>query len=117
MCRYAPNVACYRSDLAVSLRAFKIGIGVAGTVVVAFAFAIAAVAFRGEDTRNIIERSACAQDPAGQECQTIRRDADRQRSVTDSCVPFKQVLTWDAYQSLTRCPGAVPETVFRPGSR
>ena len=48
-----------------SLRAFKIGIGVAGTVVVAFAFAIAAVAFRGEDTRNIIERSACAQIPPG----------------------------------------------------
>lgn len=69
-----------------SLRAFKIGIGVAGTVVVAFAFAIAAVAFRGEDTRNIIERSACAQDPAGQECQTIKRDADRERSVQDTCI-------------------------------
>ena len=32
-------------------------------------------------------------------------------------VDIPNVLTWDAYQSLTRCPGAVPETVFRPGSR
>ena len=77
-----------------SLRAFKIGIGVAGTVVVAFAFAIAAVAFRGEDTRNIIERSACAQDPAGQECQTINQD---------TCIPFRLVMTREALAEFTRC--------------
>lgn len=86
-----------------SLRAFKIGIGVAGTVVVAFAFAIAAVAFRGEDTRNIIECSACAQDPAGQECQTIKRDADRERSVQDTCIPFRLVMTREALAEFTRC--------------
>ena len=86
-----------------SLRAFKIGIGVAGAVVVAFAFAIAAVAFRGEDTRNIIERSACAQDPAGQECQTIKRDADRERSVQAPCIPFRLVMTREALAEFTRC--------------
>lgn len=108
-----------------SLKAFKIGIGVAGAIVVAFAVAIGAVALRGEDTRNIIERSACAQNPSSQECQTIKREADRQRALRDTCIAFRQAMTRRAFIEDTRCPQqprreVVPqtsETASQPSGR
>lgn len=110
--RRDPADLAYDGGDFVSLRSFKIGIAVAGGVVVAFAIALTAVALRGEDTRNIIEKSACTKDPSSVECQSIRREADRERSVKDSCIPFRQVLTRDAYRELTRCPRreVVPQT-------
>lgn len=96
-----------------SLRAFKIGLAIIAVVFLAFAAALAAVAFRGEDTRNVVERvdSACARassvyatDHDVAECARIRREADRARSLRDSCIIQRKTLRSRWYQVITRCP-------------
>jgi len=95
-----------------SLRTFKIGMGIFGGIIVIFAVALIAVALRGEDTRNIIEKSACSNDPASSECQRIKREADRERTLVDTCIAFRQAMTAEAFESDTRCPGreVVPQS-------
>lgn len=58
---------------------------------------------RGEDTRNIIERSACATDPASSECQRIKREADVERAVRDTCIAFEQVVRPASLKKVTVC--------------
>jgi hypothetical protein len=70
----------------------------------AFATAgVIGVALRGEDTRSIITRSACALNPDGQECQRIKRESDEHQSVADACVPFRKVDSNERLLRLTKC--------------
>lgn len=47
------------------------------------------------DTRNevavIFERSACTLAPASRECQQVKRQSDRARTVRDTCIAFHRV--------------------------
>lgn len=87
-----------------SLRSFQVGLGILAGIFVLFAIAIGLTFIRGEDTRNIIEKSPCTAAPASAECQRIGREAARERSLEDSCIPFAKVLTTEAYRTYTRCP-------------
>jgi hypothetical protein len=73
----------------------------------ALAFGGAAVAvvgtFKNETRITNVERSACAQDPDGEDCQRIKRESDRQRSVADSCIAFEKVDRDGRLLRLTRC--------------
>lgn len=84
----------------------RILFGLSVIVLVVTAVAITALV-RGESTRNIVQKSPCTADPASKECQQVKRDSDRERSVRDSCIPFKKVLTKQAYFEITRCPREV----------
>lgn len=85
----------------------RILLGLSVLVLVATAIAITSLV-RGEATREtqntFIQQSPCTLDPASKECQTTKRQSDRERTVKDSCIPFKKVLTEEAYFQITRCP-------------
>lgn len=68
------------------------------------AAAVIGVAIRGEDTRAIVTRSACAIDPASPACQRVKRESDRERSLRDTCIGFYQVDRGQRLLRLTRCP-------------
>lgn len=88
-----------------------------------FAVALGAVALRGEDTRNIIEHSACTQvslpggtDADRKECDRIGRVAAQEKPLRDTCIPFVRAMTPEAFERDTRCPqkndreGVVPHS-------
>lgn len=75
----------------------SLGLGAFATV------AVVGVALRGEETRSIITRSACAVNPDGKECQRIKRESDEQQSVQDACVPFRKVDRNERLLRLTKC--------------
>lgn len=53
---------------------------------------IAVVTWRGENTRSIVTRvSECERDPKGEECQRIRREAERGETVRQLCHRFWRV--------------------------
>jgi hypothetical protein len=107
-----------------SVRAFRIWIAVlALACVVLTAFTII-VALRGEDTRNVVNTtnqivsrvdSACARAAdeslpaderlvADRECADNLRVADRSKTLNDSCIVFRKVMTHPALLRFTRCP-------------
>lgn len=94
-----------------SLRPFKIGMGLLGGVMVLFVIALAAVALRGEDTRNVVERidSSCAraQDPTLP--KHVRRVAATE-CAKNVCFALSTVFVRGAFENLTSCPrrGVMP---------
>lgn len=69
----------------------NLAIALVGSVVF-LAAVIAIVTWRGEDTRSIVTRvSACERDPGGQDCQRIRREAEKGETLRDACRRFWRV--------------------------
>lgn len=61
------------------------------------------VGLRGESTRKIITKSACATDPDGAECQTIKRESDEARPAADFCIGAEKIDRGGRLMALTRC--------------
>lgn len=102
--------------------------GVTFGLLIGLFVAIAVVGYRGEDTRHvtdlIVKESPCTAAPGSVECQRTKRESDRERSLRDTCIPFKRALTRDAYRTATKCPhwrGVVaqnsPNASQQPGPR
>ena len=107
-----------------SVRAFRIWIGVLATACVVLTAFTIIVALRGEETRDVINTtnqiiarvdSACARaadaslsdaerERANKECAFTRRDSARKQTVADACITFHKVLTPFALDRFTRCP-------------
>ena len=97
-----------------TLRRYMLGMVAVGAIwIAALTVAIIIVGVRGEGTRNVVERvdSACARASAPYasvadvaECAAIRREADRARSLRDSCIVQRKTLKSKWYQVITRCP-------------
>jgi hypothetical protein len=67
--------------------------------------AVVGVALRGESTRDIITRSACGSDAGSDACQKVKRESDREQSVSDACIPIEKVDRNGRLLRLTRCQG------------
>ena len=89
----------------------------------ALVVAVVVVTWRGELTRDQVERvdSACARassiyatDHDVAECARIRREADRARSLRDSCIIQRKTLKSRWYQVITRCPPLEQRDVTPP---
>lgn len=96
-----------------SLRSFKIGLALIAAGFAVFAIALIAVAIRGEDTRDVVERvdSACARaavpNPAPtdiDECARIRRQATLDQPLADACIVQRKTLKSRWFETITRCP-------------
>ena len=83
--------------------------GITLGLVIGLFCALAVVAVRSEDTRDvtnrIVQESPCTADPASRECQQVKRESDKERSLADTCIPFRKALTATAFDEFTRCPG------------
>lgn len=55
--------------------------------------AVVGTYLRGENTRDIVERSACAKDPAGRECAQIRAATALHEPIRNSCIPYQRVTS------------------------
>jgi hypothetical protein len=76
-------------------------------LVVSALFAWAALADTRHDAEIIektVQQSPCTINPASVACQTSKRESDRERSLADTCIPFRKALTRHAYRVVTRCP-------------
>lgn len=65
-----------------------------------------AVGFFGHETivtKRTVERSPCTKDPASRECQVLSRQVARQKSLSDSCIPFEIAMTERGLVRFTRC--------------
>jgi hypothetical protein len=71
-------------DNVATVALLALGVGVLASLV-----AVGAL-YQSQDTREIIYRSPCLLNPAGEECQQAQRRADLQRSIADTCIPFRR---------------------------
>jgi hypothetical protein len=64
---------------------------------------VSGVALRGESTREIVTKSACAIDPESAECQTIKRESDEARPARDFCIGAEKIDHDGELLALTTC--------------
>lgn len=88
-----------------SLKTFKVTMGILGGILCLFAVAIAVIGLRSEDTRNVVEKidSSCAR----AHDRTLPRHARRiatAECARNVCFALRDVMTRDAYEQVTRCP-------------
>jgi hypothetical protein len=72
---------------------------------------------QGDDITNVTRRveSACAVNASGEKCQQIKREADEERSVRDTCIAFWKVgYSCPAPSSGVRLPAAAGGDALQP---